>query len=202
VLLVISLAALSGRGARAEGEPSGDGRLFVRLAVGPAFTYERWHPTGGSPGATYIGWGPTLDLAIGRRLGPGWRVAGDLQLAGIIDRDEGYLGGSYPLQNTLFLLETASVLADYTPRSHPRFDFGGALGVLAATEIDTQAGSTATDWGWAASFHVGVRRALSAKWSLGLMGRLTVYRFGSDLPAPTSTATGLLPVLLVTFTRG
>jgi hypothetical protein len=133
---------------------------------------------------------------------PGWLVAGDLQLTGIINRDESYLGGSYTLQNTLFLLDTASVLVDYTPRSHPRFDFGATIGVVAATEIDTLAGSTATDWGWAGSLQIGVRRPLSAKWSLGLMGRLTVYRFGSDLPGPTSAATGLLPVLLVTFTRG
>jgi hypothetical protein len=72
---------------------------------------------------------------------------------------------------------------------------------MAATDVDRHMGSTDTNWGWSLSAHAGVRRHLARRWSIGVMGRLTFYRFGSDTPPPSSTSIGLLPVLLVTFTR-
>jgi hypothetical protein len=44
------------------------------------------------------------------------------------------------------------------------------------------------------------RSAWSHGWSIGGMGRLTFYRFGSDTP-PAASSVGILPTLLLTFTR-
>ena len=198
----LCLSLVAPGSSRAELESPVEHRLFLRLAAGPAFAYESWQPTGGSPGATYTGWGPAVDVTVGRRLRPGLAIAGDLQLAGIINRSERYLGGSYALADTLHLVDTLGVLADYAPRSRPWFHFGGGLGAVAVTDVDTNMGGAQTSWGWSAAVHAGIERHLSARWSVGLLGRLTLYHFGGDAPPPPSSSTGLLPTLLVTFTRG
>ncbi len=176
-------------------------RLFLNLAVGPAFDHESWSPEGGSSGASYTGWGPALEVSVGRRVRPGLVLAGDLQLAMIVNRTESYLGGSYPLADTLHFVDTLGPLVDYTPWSRPWFHVGGSAGLAAATDVDTHMGSTATHLGFALSVHAGYRRHLARAWSIGVMGRLTLYGFDSDTPAPPASSVGLLPALLLTFTR-
>jgi hypothetical protein len=198
--LVIATTLGGGRRARAEGDVPNEPRLFLRLATGPAFTYENWSPDGGSPGASYTGWAPVVDVAVGRRVRRRLVIAGDLQLAGVVNRTESYLGGSYPLVDTLHFIDTLSVIADYTLWRYPLLHVGGGLGLMAATDVDTHMGSTTTDWGFALSAHAGYSRRLGRGWSIGGMGRLTFYRFGSDTP-PTATSVGILPTLLLSFTR-
>lgn len=193
-------AVLAGQQARAEGEAPSKSQLFVRLAIGPAFNYERLSPDGYA-GASYTGWAPVVDVAIGRQVRPRLVLAGELQLAPVIDRTESALGGSYPLTDTLHFLDSLSAISDYTPWRHPRLHLGGGAGVLVVTEVDTNSGDTATHLGFVLSVHAGYRRHLAGAWSIGVMGRLTLYGFGSDTPAPPSSSVGLLPVLLLTFTR-
>jgi hypothetical protein len=199
--LAMAAVALSGPQARAGGDAGGEPRLFLRLAIGPAANYESWSPSGGSPGASYTGWAPVLDAAVGRRVRRGLVIAGDLQLASVVNRTESYLGGSYPLGDTLHLVDTLGALVDYTPWSLPRLHVGGGVGLMAATDVDTHMGSTKTSWGWALSAHAGLHRRLARSWSIGLMARLTFYRFASDAPPPSATSVGLLPAVLVTFSR-
>jgi hypothetical protein len=203
VVLTLSVVAavLVGQQARAEGEAPSKPRLFLRLAIGPAFNYESWSPQGGYAGASYTGWAPVLDVAIGRQVRPRLVLAGELQLAPVVNRTENAFGGSYPLTDTLHLVDSLGAILDYTPWRHPRLHFGGGAGVLVVTEMDTNSGSTATHLGFALSGHAGYRRHLAGAWSIGVMGRLTLYRFSSDTPAPPSSSLGLLPVLLLTFTR-
>ncbi|HEY6476623.1 MAG TPA: hypothetical protein VI456_08560 [Polyangia bacterium] len=168
--------------------------------MGPAFDYESWSPEGGSPGASYTGWGPALEVAVGRQVRRGLVLAVDLQLAMVVNRKERYLGGSYPLTDTLHFVDALGPSVDYTPWS-PRFHLGGGAGLAAATDVDTHMGSTATHLGFALSVHAGYRWHLARAWAIGVMGRLTLYGFASDTPAPPASSIGLLPVVLLTFTR-
>ena len=199
--VVLALALLAAGPARGDVEPPAERVLFTRFAAGVAFDHESWHPDGGSPGATYAGWGPALDVAVGRRIRRGLAVAGNLQLAAAVDRSERTLGTSVALSETLHLANTLGALADYTPGARPWLHLGGGLGIIAVTDIDTNRGASATTWGWAAAIHAGVERRLSARWAFGLLARLTIYRFGADTPPPSSTSIGLLPTLLVTVSR-
>jgi hypothetical protein len=199
--LALASISLSGLQAHAEGEPPKAPRLFLRLAAGAAFNDESWSPSGGSPGASYTGWAPAVDVAVGRRVRPRLVLAGELQLAAVVNRTESYLGGSYPLTDTLHFLDSLSAIADYTLWRHPRFHGGGGLGLLVTTDVDTHMGSTATNLGFALSVHAGYRRPLARAWSVGVMGRLTFYGFGSQTPPPSASSLGVLPVLLLTFTR-
>jgi hypothetical protein len=199
--LALATVVVSGPQAHAEGEARNEPRLFLRLAAGPAFNYESWSPSGGSPGASYTGWAPVLDVAAGRRVRPRLIIAGDLQLAAAVNRTESYLGGSYPLTDTLHFLDSFSAIADYTLWRHPQFHGGGGLGFVVTTDVDTHMGSTATNLGFAASVHAGYRRPLAGAWLIGVMGRLTFYRFGSKTPPPPASSIGFLPALLLTFTR-
>ena len=119
----------------------------------------------------------------------------------IVDRTESYLGGSYPLSETLHFLDSLSGIADYTLWRHPRFHVGGGIGLLVVTQVDAHMGSIATDLGFALSVHAGWERPLRRGWSVGVMGRLTYYGFGSETPAPAASSVGVLPVLLLTFSR-
>jgi hypothetical protein len=203
VVLTLSVVAvvLGGPQVRAEGEAASEPRLFLRLAVGPAFNYETFSPSGGSPGASYTGWGPALDVEVGRRVRSRLVIAGDLHLVTIVNRTESYLGSSYPLTDTLHFLNSLSAIADYTLWRHPRFHVGGGIGLLMVTELDTNSGSTGTNPGFALSAHAGYRRHLRGRWSIGVMGRLTFYGYGWQTPAPASSSVGLLPIVLLTFTR-
>jgi hypothetical protein len=176
-------------------------RLFLRGAVGPAFNAERWSPDGGSPGASTTGWAPAVNLAVGWRVRPRLVVAADLQVAPVVNRTESYRGGSYELADTLHFVDTLGVVADVTSWRHPRFHAGGGVGLMAATDVDTHMGSTATNLGVALLAQAGYSRPVGHGCSLGAMARLTFYRFGSEQPAPASTSVGLLPALLLTFTR-
>jgi hypothetical protein len=199
LVLASAAVALSGRPAGATGDLPPARPLFLELAVGPAFSYESWSPAGPSAGASYTGWGTALEVAVGRRVRPRLVLAADLQLAMIVNRTESYLGGSYPLTDTLDFVDTLGTLVDYTLWSRPRWHVGGSAGLMAATRVDTHMGSTDTSWGWSLSAHAGVRRPLARAWSVGLVGRLTFYQFGSNTQPGTSV--GLLPVVLVDFTR-
>jgi hypothetical protein len=199
--LAMTAVVLSGPRARAEAESPGERRDFLSLGVGPTFNYESRSFSGGSPGASYTGWGPALEVAVGRRVRPRLVIAGDLQLAMIVNRTESYLGGSYPLTETLHFLDSLSGIADYTSWHRPSLHAGGGIGLLVATEVDTHMGSTATNLGFALSAHAGWQRRLRRGWSVGVLARLTFYGFGSQTPTPASSSVGLLPVLLLTFTR-
>jgi hypothetical protein len=201
LILSVVVTVLSGRQARAEGDTPGEPGLFLRLATGPAWNGESRSFSGGSSGASYTGWAPVLDVAVGRQVSPRLVLAVDLQLAPVVNRTESYLGGSYPLTETLHFLDSLCAISDYTPRRHPRLHLGGGAGVLVMTDVDTHMGSTATHLGFALSVHAGYRRHLARGWSIGVMGRLTVYGVDSDTPAPPASSVGFLPVLLLTFAR-
>jgi hypothetical protein len=199
--LAIVAIVLSAARAGAEGEATSAPRLFLRLATGPALNYESWSPEGGSPGASYTGWAPVVDVAVGKGVRPRMILAVDLQLASVVNRTESYLGGSYPLPDTLHFLDSLSAISDCTPWRHPRFHFGGGAGVMVATDVDTHMGSTATHLGFALSVHAGYGWHLARAWAIGVMGRLTFYGIESDTPAPPASSVGFLPVVLLTFTR-
>jgi hypothetical protein len=199
--LGIAVVVLASQHAQAEGGAPDETRTFLRLSIGPAFDYESWSPDGGSPGASYTGWGPALDVAVGHQVRRGLVLAADLQLAMIVNRTESYRGASYPLTDTLHFVDTLGPIVDYTPWSRPWLHVGGGAGLAAATEVDTHMGSTATHLGFALSVHAGYRRHLARAWAIGVMGRLTFYGIESDTPAPPASSVGFLPVLLLTFTR-
>jgi hypothetical protein len=207
ILRAAALAAavcLFGRSAAADPDAPVDRAPYLRLSLGPAFAYESWSPTGGAAGASYTGWGPALDVAIGRAVAPGLVVAGDLQVTGIVNRTESYLGTSYDLSETLHLLSTLGGLVVFTPRRRPLLRFGAGLGLLLATDVDTHMGGDQTSLGLAAFVEGGVERPLSgrwARWRIGGLARLTLYHFWTDAPPPDSTSTGLAPMLLVSFVR-
>lgn len=195
-------ATLAAQGAaRAGGDTGREPRLFVRVAVGAAFDRESWTPSGGTQGARYTGWAPVLELAVGRRLRPRLVIAGDLQLASVVDRTETYRGGSYGLADTLHLLDTLSVIADYGLWRYPRVHVGGGPGLLVVTEIDTQFGGTATNLGGALTGYAEYRRHLGRRWDMGVIAKLTAYAFGSSSPAPSSFSIGILPAVVLTFSR-
>ena len=147
--------------ARADVEPAPERRLFIRFATARVRLREL-DPVGGPPGASYTGWGPALEVTVGRRVRPRLVIAGDLQLAAVVNRTQSYLGGSYPLAGTLHLVDTLSAIADYTLWRHPRFHGGGGIGLLLVTDVDTQMGSTPTNFGFALSVHAGYQGASRA----------------------------------------
>ena len=185
--VAIAAFVLSGPPARAEAEARNEPRLFLRLAAA-GVRLRKLEPVRSSPGASYRGWAPALDVAVGRRVRPRLVIAGDLQLAAVVDRAESYLGGSYQLTDTLHLLDSLSAIADYTLWRHPQFHCGGGLGLLVTTDVDTHMGSTAMNLGFALSVHAGYRRRLARAWSIGVMGRVTFYGFGSQTPPPPASS--------------
>jgi hypothetical protein len=197
--LAIVAIVLSGPHAHAEGEAVGEPRLYLRVGAGPAFNYESRSFSGGSPGASYTGWAPVVDVTVGRRVRPRLVIGGELQVAAVVDRTESYLGGSTPLTDTLHFLDSLSGIADYSLWRYPRVHVGGGIGLLVTTTVDTYMGSAGTDLGFALSIHAGSEWRLRRAWSIGVMGRLTFYGFGSETPAPASSSVGLLPVVLLTF---
>ena len=64
--LALALVLFIAAPARADVAPAPERRLFARFGAGAAFDYESWHPDGGAPGASYTGWGPALDVTVGR----------------------------------------------------------------------------------------------------------------------------------------
>jgi hypothetical protein len=176
--------------------------VFLRLAAGPAYMRERWHVDGvGDGAADTLAWGPALEVTVGRKLASRWLVAGSLQLTGIFHRGEAFRGHTYQLSSVAHLIDVLAGLVDYRPNLRWMFHFGGSLGIVAASEIDTYNGATQTNWGVAASIHGGQDLFRLGRWSIGFVARLVYYRYVADGPARPTTFNGLLPSLLVAFTR-
>ncbi|HLK88414.1 MAG TPA: hypothetical protein VKZ18_00890 [Polyangia bacterium] len=200
----LALAAVSVAGApvaRADSAAPPPARVFLRLAVGPAFMVESWSPSTPDPGAVSTGWAPALEVTVGKRVRPRWVLAGTLQVAGVIDRSESFEGGSYTLPDTIHFLDTIGALVDRDLGGRYGGHLGAALGLMTVSELDTSFGSFATSWGFAASVHGGIEPVVRGRWRMGVAGRLTLYRYGSDDPPPSATSWGLLSSLLLTFTR-
>jgi hypothetical protein len=198
VLAVLAGGAFASAAARAdEGGRVHQGRL-VRIAAGAAYLHESWHPSGGTGDAVHTGWGPALDVTVGKFVRPRLVVAGNLAAAAIIDRDETTLGTTYKLDDTLHFVDTASALVDFYPDPSRGLHAGGALGIAAITEVDTHMGGSQTSWGPVVALHVGWERFVSRRCSAGAMLRLAVYHYGTDTPPPDASANGLLTTLLLT----
>jgi len=183
-------------------KPPRPSSVFLRLAAGPAYMREGSHADGaGNSAADTFGWGPTLEVTVGRKLASRWVVAGSLQLTGIFNRGETFRGHTYELSSTAHLVDVVAALIDYRPNLRWKFHLGGSLGIVAASEIDTYNGATQTNWGVAASLHASQDLLRLRRWSMGVVARLTYYHYGAADPAPPTTFDGILPSLLVAFTR-
>ncbi len=193
--VVASAAALADDGPRVH-----QGRVF-RIAAGPAFLHESWHPSGGTGDAVHTGWGPALDVTVGKFVRPRLLVAGRLEATAIINRDETTLGTTYKLDDTLHLIDTATGLVDFYPDPSRGLHAGGALGIAAITDVDTHMGGSQTSWGPVVALHVGWERFVSRRWTAGAMLRVTLYHYGTDTPPPEASATGLLTSLVLTIAR-
>ena len=200
VTAVLWLGLVVGSRAAWAKEPRYHEGLFLRLATGPAFMRESWRPEGGGERATYTGWGPALEVAVGKSVARGLVVAGAAQLAGIINRTETFRGSSYDLASTIHFVDTVGALVDYYPDPRKGFHLGGALGLVAVSELDTHFGNLQTDWGGSASLHVGKETFISDRWSAGVMARVTFYWYGTGDPAPGASSKGFSPTLLLAFT--
>jgi len=198
VALVLVLSAAPA--ARADdGGRVHQGRL-VRVAAGPAYLHESWHPSGGTADAVHAGWGPAVDVTVGKFVRPRLLLAGRLQLAGIINRDETTLGMTYSLDDTVHFVNTLAALIDVFPDPRRGLHAGGSLGVGAITEMDTHMGGTQTSWGPDVALHVGWERFISPRWSAGGLFRLAYFHHATDTPPPAASSNGLLATLLVSFT--
>ena len=173
---------------------------FLRLATGLTYLHESWSPSGGSPDAVHTGWGPALEVALGQFVRPRLALAGSVQLATAINRDETTLGMTYALTDTMHFVDTVSALVDFYPDPRRGLHFGGSVGFATITEVDTYMGGAQTSWGLAAALHAGLERFVSRRWSLGGMARLAFHGYGTDTPPPAATANGLLFSLLVAAT--
>ena len=69
IVIIAGILCVAGA-ARADG----DGRVhqgrFLRLATGVAYLRESWSPSGGTADAVHTGWGPTLEVAVGKFVRP------------------------------------------------------------------------------------------------------------------------------------
>jgi hypothetical protein len=175
------------------------GRL-LRAGAGVAYLRESWNPSGGAPDAVHTGWGPALEIALGKHLRPGFVLGGSVQLTGIINRDQTTLGMTYPLSRTVHFVDTVSALVDCYPNPRRGLHVGGTLGVAAITELDTYMGGTQTSWGFAGALHGGHGRFVSARSSIGGLVRVAFHRYGTDTPPPAATSNGLFVSALLTFT--
>jgi hypothetical protein len=61
-------------------------------------------------------------------------------------------------------------------------------------------GGSRTGLGPGIALHVGEEWFVSGRWSIGVLGTLTLYHVGNDHPVPPSTSNGVLPTLLAAFT--
>jgi hypothetical protein len=186
--------------AAARGDDGGrihQGRV-VRIAAGPAYLHESWSAATGD--AVHTGWGPALDLTVGKFVRPRLVLAGSIQATAIIDRDETTLGATYALDDTIHFVDTLAALVDFYPDPTRGMHAGGALGVAFVTEVDTHMGGSQTSWGPVAALHVGWERFVSRRWSAGGMFRLSLYHYGTDTPPPDASSNGVLATLLLAFT--
>ncbi len=177
----------------------GRGRLFLRLALGTVYLHESWSPSGGGPGAVYGGWGTALDTSIGRTVRPGLAVGGRWQIAAVSDANESYRGSTYAVTQTVRLLDTIAIFVNDFPNPRRGFHFGGSVGVLAASNLDTFYRTVSTGWGAAVSGHLGYETFFSNRWSVGVLVSLAAYRYWDSEAGVSSTSDGLLPTLALSF---
>jgi len=192
-------AVTSGAAWGEEGGRVHQGRI-VRIAAGPTYLHESWHPSAGTGDAVHTGWGPALDVTVGKFVRPRLVLAGSVQAAAIIDRDETTLGMTYALDDTIHFVDTLAALVDFYPDPARGLHAGGALGLAFVTEVDTHMGGSQTSWGPVAALHVGWERFISRRWSAGGMFRLSLYHYGTDTPPPEAASNGLLVTVLFAFT--
>ena len=95
-------------------------RLFTRFGGRRGVRLRELDPDGGAPGASYTGWGPALDV-LGRRIRPGLVIAGDLQLAAVVNRSRELPRHLVRAVGHAAPREHLSAIADYTPRARPGF---------------------------------------------------------------------------------
>jgi hypothetical protein len=200
VALLLSLSLAVAPDARAGDDARVHQGHFLRLAAGFGYVHESWHASGGTADAVHRGWGPALEIAVGKHVRPGLVLGGSLQLTGIINRDETTRGVTFPLDDTVHFVDTVAALVDYYPNPRRGLHAGGTLGVAAITELDTHMGGTQTSLGPAASLHAGYERFVSKRWSAGGLARLAFHRYGTERPPPAATSNGLLASLLLAFT--
>jgi hypothetical protein len=176
--------------------------FFLHLAAGAAYVRESWRPDSASlASATGFGWGPALEVAVGMSSASGWAVGGSWQLSGIFNRREIYRGQTLELPSTLHLVDVFALLVDHAPRVRGFVHFGASLGFLVVSELDTYDGQTNSNWGLVSALHVGTDPFRAGRWSIGVLARLSVYRYGSESPPPAATIRAVLPTLLIAFSR-
>lgn len=174
--------------------------FFLRLSLGPVYLHESWSPTGGGAGATYGGWGTSLETSIGRSLRPGLIVGGRWQLVAVVDANETYLGTTSTASGTVRFLDVIAAFVDYYPNPRRGLHFGGTAGVVAATNLDEEYRAVATGWGVAISAQLGYEVFFSSRWSVGALAQLSAYRYSASEAGVSSASDGLLPTLALAFT--
>jgi len=175
------------------------GRLFLRLALGTVYLHESWSPKSGGPSAVYTGWGTALDISIGRTFRRGLTVGGRWQFAAVVDANESYRGATYVATQTARFLDTFAIFVNDFPNPRRGFHFGGGVGVLAASNLDTFYGTVSTGWGTAVSGHVGYETFFSNRWSVGVLAGLAAYRYWDSEAGVSATSDGLLPTMALSF---
>ena len=65
---------------------------FCSSRSGPSTCTRAGVPSGGGAGATFGGWGTSLETSVGKSLRPGLIVGGRWQLVAVVDPNESYLG--------------------------------------------------------------------------------------------------------------
>jgi hypothetical protein len=195
-----SVVASGTSGGKAPGKRLHRG-FFLRLSFGMVDLHETSSFSGGSPGATYSGLGNALEASIGHSvLRPGLIVGGKWVLAAVVDPTESYQGGTYTMSTSAHFVDVLAAFVDDYPDPRRGFHFGGSVGLLAVTDLDAVYGTNSTGWGPALSAHVGWESYFSSRWSCGLLGQLTVYRYGETVARVSSTTNGVLPTVALAFT--
>src|SRR4029079_677034 len=127
----------------------------------PAYLHESGAPAGGTGAAVHTGWGPALDVTVGKFVRPRLVLAGSLRLAGIINRDETTLGMTYALDDPVHCVDTLAALIDFYPDPRRGLHAGGSLGVAAITELDTHMRGPQTSGGPASGLQRGLTERMS-----------------------------------------
>ena len=159
----------------------------------PAYLHESWHPSGGTGDAVHTGWGPALDVTVGKFVRPRLMVA---RQPGRSPRSSTATRRRWgrPTRSTTRFTSSTRPPRSWTSTRTRRAGLhaGGALGIAAITEVDTHMGGSQTSWGPVVALHVGWERFVSRRWSAGGMLRLAFYHYGTDTPPPDASANGLL----------
>jgi hypothetical protein len=199
--VVAAAAPVAGPAApgRRSGKRLHDG-FFLQLSLGPVYLHESWSPMGSGAGATFGGWGTSLETSIGKGIRPGLIVGGRWQFVAVVDPNESYLGSTYVADETARFLDVLAAFVDYYPNPRRGFHFGGTAGVVATSNLDAAYGAHKTSWGPALSAHLGYEVFFSSRWSVGALGQLSAYRYSTTEAGVSSVSDGLLPNLAVAFT--